>query len=108
MNNPTPTRDRNGPPTHKPHPGQTLVEFALTLPLLLLLLFGIIEFGRIFQAWVTLQNAARAATRYAVTGQYDQTMFPPSAMNADWNPGSNGSAPPNGTGIPCQFTNPSP
>jgi hypothetical protein len=37
--------------------GQTLAEFAITLPILLLLLFGIIEFGRIFQAWVTLQNS---------------------------------------------------
>ena len=54
-----------------PRRGQTLVEFALTLPILLLLLFGVIEFGRIFQAWVTLQNAARAAARYAVTGQWD-------------------------------------
>jgi cysteine-rich repeat protein len=52
--------------------GQTLVEFALTLPILLLLLFGIIEFARIFQAWVTLQNAARTAARYAITGNVDQ------------------------------------
>lgn len=49
--------------------GQTLVEFALTLPILLLLLFGIIEFGRIFQAWVSLQNSARTAARFASTGQ---------------------------------------
>jgi hypothetical protein len=49
--------------------GQTLAEFALTLPILLLLLFGIIEFGRLFQAWVSLQNSARAAARYASTGQ---------------------------------------
>src|SRR5436190_7967537 len=55
---------------HRPRRGQTLVEFALTLPLLLLLMFGIIEFGRIFQAWVTLQNAARTAARYASTGQF--------------------------------------
>ncbi len=56
--------------------GQTFAEFALPLPLLLLLMFGIVEFGRIFQAWVTIQNAARTAARYAITGQYDQTMFP--------------------------------
>jgi hypothetical protein len=56
--------------------GQTLAEFALTLPILLLLIFGIIEFGRIFQAWVTLQNSARAAARYATTGQYDETRYP--------------------------------
>lgn len=50
--------------------GQTLAEFAITLPIVLLLMFGIIEFGRIFQAWVTLQNAARTAARYASTGQF--------------------------------------
>ncbi|MCU0498143.1 MAG: pilus assembly protein [Anaerolineae bacterium] len=55
--------------------GQTLVEFALTLPILLLLIFGIIEFGRIFQAWVSLQNAARAAARYASTGQVNYDLF---------------------------------
>ncbi len=54
--------------------GQTLAEFAITLPILLILLFGIIEFGRIFQAWVTLQNAARAAARYASTGVYDTVL----------------------------------
>lgn len=50
---------------------QGMVEFALVLPILLVLLFGIIEFGRIFQAWLSVQNSARFAVRYAVTGQYD-------------------------------------
>ncbi len=51
--------------------GQTMVEFALTLPIVLLLTFGVIEFGRLFQAWVTLQNSARTAVRYGVTGNWD-------------------------------------
>ncbi len=55
--------------------GQTLAEFALTLPILLLLLFGIIEFGRLFQSWVTLQNSARTAVRYASTGQYKEDRY---------------------------------
>ena len=55
--------------------GATLAEFALTLPILLLLLFGIIEFGRLFQSWVTLQNAARTAVRYASTGQYNEERY---------------------------------
>lgn len=55
--------------------GQTLAEFAITLPILLILMFGIIEFGRIFQAWVSLQNAARVAARYASTGQYDTAQY---------------------------------
>src|SRR5690349_3712363 len=55
--------------------GQTLAEFAITLPTLLILMFGIIEFGRIFQAWVTLQNSARTAARYASTGQYYEDQY---------------------------------
>lgn len=55
--------------------GQTLAEFAITLPTLLILVFGVIEFGRIFQAWVTLQNAARTGARYASTGQYYEDQF---------------------------------
>ncbi|MEO8610056.1 MAG: TadE/TadG family type IV pilus assembly protein [Chloroflexota bacterium] len=62
--------------TRRRHKGQTLAEFALTLPILLMLTFGIIEFGRIFQAWVTLQNSARAAVRYASTGQFYDDKFP--------------------------------
>jgi Flp pilus assembly protein TadG len=62
-------------PIHTRRRGQTLVEFALTLPILLILLFGVIEFGRIFQAWVTLQNSARAAVRLAATGQFDEQRY---------------------------------
>lgn len=57
--------------------GQALVEFALTLPILLLLVFGIVEFGRAFQAWVTLQNAARAAARFASIGSVNYNIFVP-------------------------------
>ena len=45
--------------------GQTLVEFALVLPLLGLLIFGIIQFGIIFNNYVTLTDAARAGARRA-------------------------------------------
>lgn len=51
--------------------GQTLVEFALILPILLLTIFVIIESGRIFQAYVTVQHAAREGARYAVTGRWE-------------------------------------
>ncbi|QPC80624.1 pilus assembly protein [Phototrophicus methaneseepsis] len=55
--------------------GQTLAEFGISLPLLLILLFSIVEFGRLFQSWVTIQNAARAASRYAVTGRYNEERY---------------------------------
>lgn len=50
---------------------QGMVEFALALPILLLLTFGIVEFGRLLQAWLALENGARFAVRYAVTGEYN-------------------------------------
>ena len=48
--------------------GQSLVEFAIILPLLLLVFFGIFEFGRFYFTKLTLQHAVREATRFAVTG----------------------------------------
>ena len=48
--------------------GQSLVEFALVVPILLILVLGIVEFGR---AWMTkniLTGAAREAVRAAVVG----------------------------------------
>lgn len=55
---------------HKSH-GQALVEFALILTVLLMLMFIIVESARILQGWVTVQNAARAGARYAITGRND-------------------------------------
>ena len=51
--------------------GQALTEFGLVLPILLLVIFGIIDFGWAMQAWVSTENAARHAARYASVGAYD-------------------------------------
>jgi hypothetical protein len=48
-------------------PGQALVETALLLPILLILLLGAIDFGRLFFGWVNLHGAARIAANYAAT-----------------------------------------
>jgi Flp pilus assembly protein TadG len=56
--------------------GQALVELALILPFLLLLLFGIIEFGRaFFQKNMTINAAREGARRGAV-----QTTWNPTAI----------------------------
>ena len=47
--------------------GQALAEFALVVPVLLLILLGGIDFGRLFFGWVNLNNAARIAADYAAT-----------------------------------------
>jgi Flp pilus assembly protein TadG len=46
--------------------GQSLLEVALTLPLLLLIAVGIFEFGRAYQTWLVVTNAAREGARVAV------------------------------------------
>ncbi len=51
--------------------GQALVEFALVAMVFFLLVFGIIDFARFFQSWVTVQHAAREGARYGVTGRTD-------------------------------------
>ena len=49
--------------------GSGLVEFALVLPLILSLIFGIFEFGRMGLSHLAARHAVAEAARYAVTGQ---------------------------------------
>ncbi len=51
--------------------GQAMVEFVIALPILLFVIFGIIEFARMVFAWMAVQNAARFGIRYAVTGEFN-------------------------------------
>jgi len=44
------------------------VEFALILPILVLLLFGIVEFGRAYNAKIALQGAVRDGARVLAIG----------------------------------------
>jgi Flp pilus assembly protein TadG len=46
--------------------GTAILETALTLPLLLMVSVGIFEFGRAYQTWQILTNAAREGARVAV------------------------------------------
>lgn len=49
----------------KDNRGQTLVELALLLPILVLLVFGILEFGRVFNETLVVTAAAREGARVA-------------------------------------------
>ncbi|MBN8210563.1 pilus assembly protein [Bacillus sp. NTK071] len=55
----------------KSEKGQSMVEFALVLPVLVMLLFGIVDFGRIFHAYITIDHASREAARVASIGESD-------------------------------------
>jgi len=50
--------------------GQSLVEFALVLPIFMLLLFGLIDMGRYVYLNSTLSQAAREAARVAAVEAY--------------------------------------
>ena len=47
-----------------------MTEFALVMPLLALLLFGIIQFGIVFHQYVTLTDAVRAGARQGAVGRH--------------------------------------
>jgi Flp pilus assembly protein TadG len=49
--------------------GQTMAEFAIVLPILVVLLFGIVQFGVLFNNYVTLTDAARAGARAAAVSR---------------------------------------
>jgi Flp pilus assembly protein TadG len=49
---------------HERERGQTLVEFAVSLALLVLIFLGIFDLGRAFQAYIVITNAAREGAYY--------------------------------------------
>ena len=51
--------------------GAAALEFALVVPILLVLIFGMIEFGFVFQAQLALTHAAREGARLASVDKYD-------------------------------------
>ncbi|HEX2947182.1 MAG TPA: TadE/TadG family type IV pilus assembly protein [Clostridia bacterium] len=56
---------------HKTQKGQSLVETALMLPVILLLLLGIIDFGLLFNNYMVVSNASREGARTAAIGSTD-------------------------------------
>jgi hypothetical protein len=57
------SRPRSAPRDRRP--GQSLVEFALILPIMLTLLLAGVDFGRAFLGWVELNNVVREAANFA-------------------------------------------
>src|SRR6266566_856783 len=53
--------------------GQTMVEFTLVLPVLLVVLFGIIQFGIVFSNYIALTDAVRAGARTAAVSRSSTT-----------------------------------
>ena len=51
--------------------GQALLEFALVIGFLLLVMFGIVDFARVFFGYATMSNGVREGARYAVVHPND-------------------------------------
>ncbi|MDR3559882.1 MAG: TadE/TadG family type IV pilus assembly protein [Negativicutes bacterium] len=62
--------------------GQSLVEFALVLPVLLMLVVGLLGFGLVMQDYISLAEAARAGARYAAVHPSDTANIKLAAKNA--------------------------
>jgi hypothetical protein len=83
------------------HRGQSLVEVALLLPILLILLSGLIDFGRVYYAMVALNDSAEEGATYASLwpSDYEETQrrtaaassgvvtFPPESVSVIYPPG---------------------
>lgn len=55
----------------KSEKGQSMVELALVLPILVFIIMAIIDFGKIYYAYLTVDNAGREAARFASIGEGD-------------------------------------
>ncbi len=58
-----PFKLKQRPSLYRGESGQSVLEFALVLPVLLLILLGIIQFGAVFNSLITLNAAAREGAR---------------------------------------------
>ena len=56
---------------HEGQRGQALLEFALVIGFLLLVMFGIIDFARVFFGYATMSNGVREGARYAIVHPND-------------------------------------
>jgi len=86
--------------------GSAIVEAALTLPLLFALLFSVFEFGRAYNIYHVLTNAAREGVRYAIAPNPGTSTLPTvtnietrvcnymTSARVPCNPATNISAPP--------------
>ncbi len=56
----------------KKEDGASAIEFALILPILVLMLLGIFQFGLAYNNYLAITHAAREGARMAAVGQFDQ------------------------------------
>lgn len=60
-------RDNYAAPKHAHQRGQSLIEFALLLPLLMMIMAAAIDLARVFDTYVSITNASREGARYGAS-----------------------------------------
>jgi len=63
--------------------GQSLVEFALILPIFLLIVMATVDFGWALRSWISTTNAAREGARLGVTGASRDAIITRTVNHAD-------------------------
>ena len=63
--------------------GASAVEFAIILPILVMILFGMFQFGIAYNNWIALTHAAREGARLAAVGNYDEQTVRDRAPSVD-------------------------
>jgi hypothetical protein len=92
--------------THLPSQrSQGLVEFAIIAPIILLLTFGIIDFGRALYLYITLQQAANEGARVAVRASY---FIDPNGSTHNWPKNTDVQAAVQGHAVTAVLANPCP
>lgn len=69
---------------HRRNPGQSLIEFALILPLLLLVVMALFDIGRAVFHYSILNTAVREGTRYAIVQSDCDYRLYPCACDGDY------------------------
>jgi Flp pilus assembly protein TadG len=63
--------------------GASAVEFALVLPIFVMIIFGIFQFGIAFNNWIAITHAAREGARLAAVEQFDEQRVRDSAPSVN-------------------------
>jgi Flp pilus assembly protein TadG len=64
--------------------GQSMVEMAMVLPVLALLTFGLLDFGRAYYFQVSITNAAREGARVGILNIYTGPQNPTCSTSNNW------------------------
>jgi Flp pilus assembly protein TadG len=67
--------------TRSSQSGNSLIEFALILPFLVMIIINVVNFGTFFYAWISVSNAVRAGADYMIMGA--ATVGAPAAPSAE-------------------------